>query len=188
MLKNWNGWTTQSNQGGIEINGIPELAANTIRFGNFFAELDLHCWHFGLQDQFEHVAGVPDLATGDYELELLVYLLRAQPRLRQPDAVRLQDRRAGGMYVGAARIGGTYTNRIEVFFQKKSSSYATPSKDVTRLLIRSMSAFTPTSGPSGDSAEGHDWRNLPHLLQAAGREDTYGGLIDYIRFCSGSCP
>ena len=189
VLKNWNGWTTQSNQGGIEINGIPELAANTIRFGNFFAELDSHCYTSGCKTNSSMWREFPDLATGDYELSYW-YISRE----RNPDygsqtlCAYKTDAQATWDKLKAANWR-TQTNRIEVFFQKKSSSYATPSKDVDKApdqvdVCVHTDKWTERKIPLKVTTKG----TYRIFFQAAGREDTYGGLIDYIRFCSGSCP
>jgi Flp pilus assembly protein TadG len=186
VLKNWNGWTTVN--GGIEINGIPELAANTIRFGNFFAELDSHCYVANCRTN-SIMWREFTLASGTYELSYW-YI----SRVRNPayagqtlcayrsDAQSVWDKLAAATWE-------SQTNRIEVFFQKKSGNYSTPSKDVNKATDqvdvcvhadkwteRKISLNVTSSG------------SYRIYFQAAGREDTYGGLIDYIRFCSGKCP
>jgi len=189
VLKNWNGWTTQSSQGGIEINGIPELAANTIRFGNFFAELDSHCYTSGCKTNSSMWREFPNLAKGDYELSYWYIARERNPAYAgQTLCAYKTDAQAAWDKVKNADWREK-TNRIEVFFQKKSSSYATPSKDVDKATDQvdvcvHTDKWTERKIPLKITTAG----TYRIFFQAAGREDTYGGLIDYIRFCSGACP
>lgn len=189
VLNNWNGWTTQSGKGGIEINGIPELAANTIRFGNFFAELDSHCYTSGCKTN-SNMWREFTLTAGNYEL---VYWYIS--RVRNPAyagqtlcAYRRDAKPAWDKIVAATWEG--QTNRIEVFFQqKKSGSYpaVTVDKNDTADLIDvcvHTDQWTERRIPLKVTAGG----TYRIYFQAAGREDTYGGLLDYIRFCSDTCP
>lgn len=189
VLKNWNGWTTQSNQGGIEINGIPELAANTIRFGNFFAELDSHCYTSGCKTNSSMWREFTNLAKGDYELSYWYIARERNPAYGsqtlcayKTDAQTVWDKLKAADW-------REKTNRIEVFFQKKSGSYSTPSKDVDKATDQvdvcvHTDKWTERKIPLKVTTAG----TYRIFFQAAGREDTYGGLIDYIRFCSGTCP
>lgn len=200
VLNNWNGWNTQSGKGGIEINGIPELAANTIRFGNFFAELDSHCYTSGCKtnsNMWREFGVSPQLEPGDYELSYW-YI----SRVRNPDyagktycaynktALSVKGDSATKWSELALAKWEVQTNRIEVFFQqKKSGSYTTPPKDVDKATDQvdvcvHTDQWTERRIPLKVTAKG----TYRIFFQAAGREDTYGGLIDYIRFCSGSCP
>ncbi|CAN7293783.1 pilus assembly protein [Bosea sp. LjRoot90] len=192
VLKNWNGWTTQSSQGGIEINGIPELAANTIRFGNFFAELDSHCYTSGCKtnsSMWREFGTNPQLEVGDYELSYWYISRERNPAYgSQTLCAYKTDAQAVWDKVKAADWREK-TNRIEVFFQKKSSSYATPSKDVDKATDQvdvcvHTDKWTERKIPLKVTTKG----TYRIFFQAAGREDTYGGLIDYIRFCSIKCP
>lgn len=61
----WNNWSTQD--AGIEINGIPTLSGGTIRFGNFFAELDSHCYVTGCNSNSTMFRTL-NLTPGEYEL------------------------------------------------------------------------------------------------------------------------
>lgn len=188
VLNNWNGWTTQSGLGGIEINGIPELAANTIRFGNFFAELDSHCYTSNCKtnsNMWREFA----LDVGDYELSYwYISRVRNAAYANQTLCAYSTDAKAVWDKLKAA-TWESQTNRIEVFFQKKSSSYSTPSKDVDKATDQvdvcvHTDKWTERRIPLKVTTKG----TYRIFFQAAGREDTYGGLIDYIRFCSGSCP
>lgn len=189
VLKNWNGWTTQSSQGGIEINGIPSLAANEIRFGNFFAELDSHCYTSGCKTNSSMWREFPNLEVGDYELSYW-YISRERNAAYagQTLCAYKTDAKTAWDKLKAA-TWREQTNRIEVFFQKKASSYATPSKDVDKATDQidvcvHTDKWTERKISLKVTAKG----TYRIFFQAAGREDTYGGLIDYIRFCSGSCP
>lgn len=189
VLKNWNGWTTQSSQGGIEINGQPELAANTIRFGNFFAELDSHCYTSGCKTNSSMWREFTNLEVGDYELSYwYISRVRNSAYAGQTLCAYKTDTTTLWNKLKAA-TWESQTNRIEVFFQKKSSSYATPSKDVDKATDQvdvcvHTDKWTERKIPLKVTTKG----TYRIFFQAAGREDTYGGLIDYIRFCSGSCP
>ncbi|HEV2509247.1 TadE/TadG family type IV pilus assembly protein [Bosea sp. (in: a-proteobacteria)] len=193
VLKNWNGWTTQSSQGGIEINGIPELAANTIRFGNFFAELDSHCYTSGCKtnsSMWREFGTSPQLEPGDYELSYW-YISRVRNAAyagKTLCALKTDPKAKWDDLVNANWEG--YTNRIEVFFQqKKSGAYTTPAinnnnaADLVDVCVHT-DKWTERKIPLKVTTKG----TYRIFFQAAGREDTYGGLIDYIRFCSGSCP
>lgn len=196
VLKNWNGWTTQSSQGGIEINGIPELAANTIRFGNFFAELDSHCYTGGCSTNSSMWREFANLAVGDYELSYWYISRVRNPAYAGKTYCAYNKTSLSVTEDSAAKwselAGATWeqrTNRIEVFFQKKSSSYATPSKDVDKATDQvdvcvHTDKWTERKIPLKITTKG----TYRIFFQAAGRQDTYGGLIDYIRFCSGTCP
>jgi Flp pilus assembly protein TadG len=196
VLNNWNGWTTQSGKGGIEINGIPELAANTIRFGNFFAELDSHCYVQSCQtnsNMWREFA----LTPGTYELSYW-YI----SRVRNPayaGKTYCAYNKTGLSVTGdsAAKwselAGATWeqrTNRIEVFFQeKKSGSYATPAKDQDKATDQvDVCVHTDVWTERKITLNITKSATYRIFFQAAGRQDTYGGLIDYIRFCSTRCP
>jgi hypothetical protein len=190
VLKNWNGWTTQSTQGGIEINGIPELAANTIRFGNFFAELDSHCYTSGCKTNSSMWREFTNLAKGDYELSYW-YISRVRNTGYAGQTLCAYPTEAKAVWDKLkAATWESQTNRIETFFQqKKSGSYATPAKDVDKATDQvdvcvHTDKWTERKIPLKVTTAG----TYRIFFQAAGREDTYGGLIDYIRFCSGVCP
>lgn len=174
VLKNWNGWTTKD--AGIEINGIPQLSGNEIRFGNFFAELDSHCYVSNCNTN-STMSRELQLAPGNYELRYW-YI----SRVRNPAA----------NYVGKVICGkeadvswATWegqTNRIEVFFEKEGS-YKYAANDIVDICVHT-DQWTERKIPIKVTTNAKyriSWR-------AAGRQDTYGGLIDYLRFCSNTCP
>lgn len=201
VLNNWNRWKTLSGKGGIEINGIPELAANDMRFGNFFAELDSHCYTSGCKTNSSAYREIA-LTPGDYELSYW-YISRVRNTAADykgksicvgrypenntnPDWTTSFGAWASNWYkvVQWAQWEGQ-TNKIEVFFEK--SPYANTNNPPTssmvdvcvhadRWTLRTIPLKVTTSG------------TYRYFFRAAGREDTYGGLIDYIRFCSGKCP
>ncbi|MGX1787747.1 TadE/TadG family type IV pilus assembly protein [Bosea sp. NPDC055332] len=201
VLNNWNGWVTQTGKGGIEINGIPELAANDMRFGNFFAELDSHCYTSGCSTN-SNMWREFTLTAGDYELNYW-YISRV--------------RNTAADYAGKAICVGRYpenntnpnwttsfgawatnwykvvdwatwegqTNRIEAFFEKKpyGNTNTPPTTAMVDVCVHA-DKWTQRIIPLKVTASG----TYRIYFRAAGREDTYGGLIDYIRFCSGKCP
>ncbi len=191
VLKNWNGWTTQSGQGGIEINGIPELAANTIRFGNFFAELDSDC--LGVKNCKPNSSmwrEFTNLGVGDYELSYwYISRIRNSAYAGQTLCAYSTDAKAVWDKLKAA-TWQSQTNRIEVFFQqKKSNAYATPSKDLDKTTDQvDVCVHTDKWTERKIQLKVTTAGTYRIFFQAAGKEDTTGGLIDYIRFCSGSCP
>lgn len=190
VLNNWNGWTTQSGKGGIEINGIRELAANTIRFGNFFAELDSHCYTAGCKTNSSMWREFKDLTPGKYELSYWYISRERNPAYgSKVYCAKSTDSQQAWNDIKAADWR-KWTNRIEVFFQKKSGSgYTTPPKDVDKATDQvdvcvHTDQWTERKISLNITATG----TYRIYFQAAGQEDTYGGLIDYIRFCTGTCP
>jgi Flp pilus assembly protein TadG len=189
VLNNWNGWNTQSGKGGIEINGIPSLAANEIRFGNFFAELDSHCYTSGCKTNSNMWREFTNLEVGNYELSYwYISRERNSAYAGQTLCAYKTDAKAVWDKLKAA-TWREQTNRIEVFFQKKSGTYTTPSQDVDKATDQvdvcvHTDKWTERKIVLNVATKG----TYRIFFQAAGREDTYGGLIDYIRFCSDSCP
>lgn len=175
----WHGWTTQA--AGIEINGLREIAGNTIRFGDFFAELDSDCnTSANLNNRScrsnSTMSRILNLVPGSYQIR---YWYMARKR----DAAQ-----AGKVICGSKDSDVSWyqvegqTNRIEVYVEKSDNYnyYASSMVDVcvqadawTERVIN----FTVTT----TSDYRISWR-------AAGREDTYGGLIDYLRICRNACP
>lgn len=189
VLNNWNGWTTQSGKGGIEINGIPELAANTIRFGNFFAELDSHCYVQNCQtnsNMWREFA----LTPGTYQLSYWYISRVRNPAYAGQTLCAYKTDTTSVWNQLAAATWEQQTNRIEVFFQeKKSGSYTTPSKDVNKATDQvDVCVHADKWTERKISLSVTKTATYRIFFQAAGRQDTYGGLIDYIRFCSGTCP
>lgn len=189
VLNNWNGWTTQSGKGGIEINGIPELAANTIRFGNFFAELDSHCYVQNCQtnsNMWREFA----LTVGTYELSYWYISRVRNPGYAGQTLCAYKTDATSVWNKLAAATWEQQTNRIEVFFQqKKSGSYTTPTKDQNKATDQvDVCVHTDKWTERKITLNVTKAATYRIFFQAAGRQDTYGGLIDYIRFCSGTCP
>lgn len=200
VLRNWHGWTTTN--AGIEVNGMPSLGGNTIRDGNFFAELDSDCntWaNSGVQNcQSNSAMSLPlkQLTTGDYQIRYY-YIARhgyvnTAPYGVQPicsDMTKPQGSQRGDFasqassnaYIKAAENDGE-TFRIEVFVDKSSDVKFSTSNLMDACIwsdtwIERQINFKITT--YGDYVI--SWR-------AAGRQDTYGGLIDAIRICRGVCP
>lgn len=175
VLSNWNGWTTQN--AGIEINGIPQLSGNTIRFGNFFAELDSDCFGVAGCHSNSAMSREVQLVPGDYEIRYW-YISR--------------QRNAPAQYAGQVICGKEsdvssftwdgQTNRIEVYVEKQGNyNFAASSMvDVCVYADQWVERRIPISIKTSATYR-ISWR-------AAGREDSYGGLIDYLRFCTKTCP
>lgn len=183
VLNNWNGWSTQSGKGGIEINGIPQLSGNEIRFGNFFAELDSHCYTSNCRTNSAMWRDVTLPETGDYELRYW-YI----SRVRNPDyagkvfcAYKDSTTAVRNAMEGAKWEG--QTNRIDVYFAKTSGFSASSTTMVDSCVHTDV--WTERRIQFKNLKKGDKYRMQ---FQAAGREDTYGGLIDYIRFCTKTCP
>ncbi|AMJ58943.1 TadE/TadG family type IV pilus assembly protein [Bosea sp. PAMC 26642] len=175
VLKNWNGWTTKD--AGIEINGMPQLSGNTIRFGNFFAELDSDCLGASNCQANSTMSRELTLAPGKYELRYW-YI----SRVRNPAANYVGKVICGTDADVAWATWEGQTNRIEVFFEKQGS-YNFAAKDMVDVCVHT-DQWTERKIPivvTSNAKYRISWR-------AAGRQDTYGGLIDYLRFCSNTCP
>ncbi|WP_336488853.1 TadE/TadG family type IV pilus assembly protein [Methylobacterium nigriterrae] len=175
----WNGWTTQN--AGIEINGLRELASNSIRFGDFFAELDSDCntaANRGVTGCHSNSAmsRYLDLTPGTYQIRYW-YIARQRDTARPGQVICGSKDSDVSWYTKDGQ-----TNRIELFVEKKGSytfDYANMvdvcvqadawTERVINFTVKNSSEYRIT------------WR-------AAGREDTYGGLIDYLRICRNSCP
>lgn len=178
VLQNWNNWTTRD--AGIEINGMPQLAGNVIRFGNFFAELDSHCYVANCNSN-STMSREFDLTPGDYEIR---YWYTSRIRNSLPNYA---NKTICGKETDVSwATWEDQTNRIEVYFEKPGTYSATSSFKAASMVDvcvyadqwveRKIALSVSTSGKYRIS-----WR-------AAGKQDTVGGLIDYLRFCSRTCP
>ncbi|MEA1834044.1 TadE/TadG family type IV pilus assembly protein [Methylobacterium durans] len=176
----WNGWTTQA--GGIEINGQRELASNSIRFGDFFAELDSDCEYWwvarGSPDCHSNstMSRILNLTQGDYQVRYW-YIAR----LRDPARPGQIICGAKGSDVNWYQVDGQ-TNRIEVYVEK-SGQYTLQPANIVDVCVQADSWTERVVNFTVKDASEYriSWR-------AAGREDTYGGLIDYLRICRNACP
>lgn len=199
VLKNWNGWTTTG--GGVEINGIPQLSGNEIRYGNFFAELDSHCYVSGCNSN-SSMAREFDLKPGNYELRYW-YISRIRNTTStfagkvacvgrypendtNPDYKNNPSLQSGWatkwpQVVNWSRSWNDETNRIEVYFAKSSTTLG--STNMVDLCIHTdkwVERIIPLKVTEATKYK--------FTFRAAGKQDTVGGLLDYIRFCSGKCP
>ena len=175
----WNGWTTQA--AGIEINGQRELASNTIRFGDFFAELDSDCGTAANRNvsncrSNSTMSRILNLTPGNYEV-------------RYWYIARLRDPSIPGQVVCGSKDGDVsyytkdgQTNRIELYVEK-SGNYTYSLNNLVDVCVQADAwterVYDFTVRTTSDYRI--SWR-------AAGREDTYGGLIDYLRICRNACP
>lgn len=183
VLNNWNGWSTQNGKGGIEINGIPQLSGNEIRFGNFFAELDSHCYTSNCRTNSSMWREITLPANGDYELRYWYISRVRNPAYAGKVYCAYKD---SSTAVWNALNNATWegqTNRIEVFFAKSSGFSSAASNAVDTCVHTDQ--WTERKITFRNLKAGDKYRLQ---FQAAGREDTYGGLIDYIRFCTKTCP
>lgn len=182
----WNGWTTQN--AGIEINGMPQLSGGTIRFGNFFAELDSDCLGASPCHSNSTMSRIVTLQPGTYEVSYW-YISRvteatyatygAPPPPNPPYGASVHCGLSTDPLVTDATWDGQ-TDRIELYIEKAGQyTYATPA-DVCvysdHWVRRDIYFTVPLASDYRFS-----WR-------AAGKEDTFGGLIDYLRLCKNSCP
>jgi hypothetical protein len=174
IYKNWNGWRTQGE--GIEINGIPELANGAAKHGKFFAELD-SANNSAMWRENELTAGYYELSywyisrvrTKDYEGR--VYCAY------QTDPKAAHDRLAEASY-------RDQTNRINVYFERRVGGEYDPGAEdridncvySDRWVNRKILLHAPKNG------------TYRYMFKAAGEENTYGGLLDVIKFCRNRCP
>ncbi|MCJ2044488.1 pilus assembly protein [Methylobacterium sp. J-078] len=199
VLKNWNGWTTTN--AGVEINGQRALAGNTMKNGDFFAELDSDCgtWvNSGVRNCQSNSAmtRTVDLNAGVNEIRYW-YVARqgyinVQGYGTQPICSDLTKAKGSARDDFADRatrestvrqaVADGQTFRIEVYVDGASDTLFTSSNLVDACIwanpwIERKISFTVLRKGSYRIS----WR-------AGGRQDTYGGLIDYLRICEGTCP
>ncbi|KQT61112.1 hypothetical protein ASG52_17950 [Methylobacterium sp. Leaf456] len=175
----WNGWTTQG--AGVEIDSQRSIAVSKVLFGSYFAELDSDCntsANTGNRSCKSNstMARTATLTPGTYQI-------------RYWYIARQQDGSVGSRVVCGAKDGDVsyytkdgQTNRIEVFFEKKGN-YNYNFANLVDVCVMSnewTERVINVKVTTGDEYR-FSWR-------AAGREDTYGGLIDNIRICRNYCP
>lgn len=200
----FNNWTTAG--AGLEINGQASLTDGKLRYGNFFAELDSDCKNATGAEKNNcpnttnsSISRLMTFNQGNHEI-IYWYTARKDksgidyPKygkneicsdLTQTKGVKRDDfeNRATRNEAGPvqARKDG-WTFRTELYVEKNGVSPF----QVDNLLDacvwaddwveRRLTFFAPDAG---------DYRIT---WRAAGRQDTYGGLLDYIRICEGKCP
>lgn len=171
VFRNWNGWKTQN--AGIEVNGQPALAGNSILFGNYFAELDSHCLVPNEPNCTAQSSMIRefDLEPGDYVMSYW-YI----SRVRNP-AYGDQVICGSESDVSWATWEGQ-TNRINVSFNENSKS-----EKIIDICVHANKWVERRFDLKVNKAGTYALK-----FAAAGRSDTYGGLIDYIRFCRNECP
>jgi hypothetical protein len=172
--QNWNGWRTQG--AGIEINGIAELANGGVKHGKFFAELD------SLNNSA--MWRESELTAGYYELSYwyISRLLTAAYGGQLYCAYRTEPKAAQDRLANASH--DRQTNRIDVFFQRKvGGEYKSGIEERVDLCIysdrwvnRKIMLHVPENG------------TYRYMFKAAGEDNTYGGLLDLIKFCRNRCP
>lgn len=199
VLKNWNGWTTTN--AGVEINGQRALAGAAMKNGDFFAELDSDCGtaaNRGVSNCKANSAmtRTMNLDAGTYEIRYW-YVARqgyidtraygTQPicsDLTKPKGSARDDFAARAVREATVQeaLDDGQTFRIEVYVDAQSDTNFTESNLVDACIwasawIERKVSFTVARQGSYRIS----WR-------AGGKQDTFGGLIDYLRICSGICP
>lgn len=175
VLQNWNGWVTEG--GGVEINGIPSLSAGTIRFGNFFAELDSHCYVAGCQSN-SALSRIMRLTPGDYEVR---YWYISRVRNADPTWAGVVGCGDAGQ-IQPYRAWNQETNRIDFYVEKEGAYTFSPANIMDSCVYTDHWVERRVKFRVASEA------NYRISWRAAGLQDTLGGLIDYIRICSGICP
>lgn len=199
VLKNWNGWTTTN--AGVEINGQRALAGNAMKNGDFFAELDSDCGtsanrYVSNCQANSAMTRTMSLDAGDYEIRYWYVARQGYIDTRdygtQPICSDLTKAKGSARDDFAARalkeapvreaVSDGQTFRIEVYVDGQSDANFTQSNLVdaciwaSSWIERKVSFSLARKGTYRIS-----WR-------AGGRQDTFGGLIDYLRICAGTCP
>ncbi len=177
----WNGWNTHN--AGVEINGLPELSGGVIRFGNFFAELDSHCYVAGCNSN-SAMSRKLTLQPGNYQLSYW-YISRIKNSSPSWKDVVACGAKETDPAVAPYRSWQNETNRVEVFVEKVDGSKPAqfPAGGLVDLCVYS-GEWTERTVDLAVLDAGDYWVSW----RAAGQQDTTGGLIDYLRFCKGSCP
>ncbi|MFC5552945.1 hypothetical protein [Methylobacterium iners] len=199
----FNSWTTSG--AGLEINGQASLTSGKLRFGNFFAELDSDCKNASSSQKVScanttnsSIIRNMTLKGGNHEIrywynsrkdksgidynkygnaETCSDLTKAKGAGRDD----FEQRAINELAVAQAQKDG-WTFRIELYVEKKSDALYQV-ENLTDVCVwtkdwveRKLTFTVPSAG---------DYRIV---WRGAGRQDTYGGLLDYIRICEGVCP
>jgi hypothetical protein len=177
----WNGW--QTGNAGIEINGMPQLSGGTIRFGNFFAELDSHCFVSGCNAN-SSMSRVKFLQPGTYQVS---YFYTARIRNSDPSwkgivACAAKD---SDPAVAPYRAWNQETNRIEVFVEKAETAESKPFAPENMLDVCVYADDWTQRVINFQVAQAGEYKIT---WRAAGRQDTLGGLVDYLLICRDACP
>lgn len=175
----WNGWTTQG--AGIEIDSQRGIAISKVLFGSYFAELDSDC-------RTAANTGTRKCKTNS-TMSRVIKLTPGTYQIRYWYVARQQDASVGNRVICGARDRDVsfytregQTNRIEVFFEKRGN-YTFNDNNMVDVCVMSneWTERVVTLTVRAEDEYRFSWR-------AAGREDTYGGLIDNIRICRNYCP
>ena len=175
----WNGWTTQG--AGVEIDSQRAIAVSSVLFGSYFAELDSDCntaVNYGNAgcNSNSTISRIMNLTPGTYQI-------------RYWYVSRLYDGAVGNSVIcGGTDSAVSYyttngqTNRIELYVER-AGNYTYNINNIKDVCVQSNNwterVVNFTVATTSDYRI--SWR-------AAGRQDTYGGLIDYLRICRNSCP
>lgn len=182
----WNGWTTQG--AGVEIDSQRAIAVSRVLFGAYFAELDSDCktaTNKGNQSCKSNstLSRKLDARPGTYQIRYWYVSRKGDSSLGKRVVCGAKDKDV------AFYTKDGQTNRIEIYFQKfdskkeKEEIKEYKADDLIDVCVlsnewteRVINVKIPTAGEYLFT-----WR-------AAGREDTYGGLIDNLRICENFCP
>ena len=173
----WNGWQTRN--AGIEINGQPQLSGGTIRFGNFFAELDSHCYVSGCNSN-SAMSRTLTLQPGNYQIGYW-YISRIKNSSASWRGVVACSAKDTDAAVAPYRAWEQETNRIEVFVERRGD-YTFAATNMVDVCVYSDQWIQRRVNFQVQTADEYriSWR-------AAGKQDTVGGLIDYLQLCKDNC-
>ncbi|MEY4241645.1 MAG: hypothetical protein RJA14_1341 [Pseudomonadota bacterium] len=174
----WNDW--QTHNAGVEINGIPQLSGGTIRFGNFFAELDSHCYVPGCNSN-SAMSRIVELRPGNYRVGYW-YTSRIKNNVASWRGVVACGPTETDPAVASYRSWNQETNRIELFVEREGD-YSFAARNMVDVCVYADQWVHRTIDFQVQEAGEYriSWR-------AAGRQDTTGGLIDHLQLCRDACP
>lgn len=191
VLTNWNGWTTQN--AGVEINGQRSVSGTAIAQGNFFAELDSDCNRgasAGLKgcQSNSSLTRTMNLKAGDYEIRYWYKQRGDHPSAYNTticaDLTKPQGNQRSDSVAYADKDGQTY--RVEVYVDDSNDSLFTKS-NLVDVCVNSPSWVERKINFKLTKKDDYriSWRATDSANSGG---ESYGGLIDYIRICQGTCP
>ena len=210
VFQNWNGWATTN--AGIEVNGQSQLTGDSIRFGSYFAELDSDCLgktKLACPRTNSAMSRTVNLTKGTTYQIRYWYVARKKSDNPYPGKSTVcstsasttgaqRDAEVDAAYAAAGSQDGQ-TRRIELYvepynFLKLGGGFIDFALSLLGL------GNTDYTNLADVCIWSDDWTERVYTFKAtqtsqyritwaaAGLEDTYGGLIDYLRICQGACP
>jgi Flp pilus assembly protein TadG len=181
----WNGWTTEG--AGVEIDSQRAIAVSRVLFGAYFAELDSDCktaTNKGNQSCRSNstLSHKLNARPGTYQIRYWYVSRKGDSSLGKKVICGSKDKDV------AYYTKDDQTNRIEIYFNKLENRKGGQEikynvDDLIDVCVLSNEwterVINVTVSTAGEYL--FTWR-------AAGREDTYGGLIDNLRICENFCP